>query len=69
MVNTNSVRKTMTICQPSADTFALHHDEQTSMSLMSYARNVSPMTTDESIGSLSEASFLSAEFHMKGNVS
>ena len=68
MVNTGSARKTMTICQPSAGIFALNRDEQESMSLLRHAQNMWPMAVDEPFGAQSEATFMSTENNLKGNV-
>ena len=36
-----------TICQPSADTFALHRDLKSRMSLLAYAERTWPMNADD----------------------
>lgn len=48
MANTNSTRKTTTMCQPSADAFAWHHDVKSRMSLLRYAEHAWPANTDDS---------------------
>jgi len=43
----SSTRRTTTICQPSADTFALHRDLKSRMSLLGYAERTWPMNADD----------------------